>query len=499
MNPAGLAQLLLPILHVLLSQKETASPNMSWDRINHVEQEMRERNFIRRGLDAMDLNKENALKFLVDGTNYGFLPDEFRGNPTFLLKAIETHPDAIEHAPDELRNRQDIIKLAYKHDPRTIRFAPQEIICNTAFVLSLIEECDPKMLYTVAQQVKKWEQFTDEITAALITRSSPHVVDDDLYDLTYNKMFSSFPDEIINKKWVAMAALQAGNQLYWRLGHVLKSDEDVIRCVIEHSIKEFRAVPQECITESIALAAVSKDGKTFMQLSAALKDDADVLLAALPTYFHAMNYASRRLLSDKETVLRCVNIDGNALIYVSRWLQSDPEVGLAAVGKIGSAISLLCPRPNWCTSNLIQALAITTLETALECTSCTHCTAPALILLLKQYFHQKKQYLEGTRMLMFGAFIPPPPELEAGSEFGSKRVYCCSEETSILQKLNQHGPHFARLFKKNIASYLRPRPNRIMQEEAHLIPMFDKWCTERGITLKDLIDLATAKIIRFYA
>ena len=61
-----------------------------------------------------------------------------------------------------------------------------------------------------------------------------------------------------------------------------------------------------------------------------LRNDKEVVLAAVTVYGHSLRYASDELKNDKEVVLAAVAQDGDALEYASDELQNDEEVVLAA-------------------------------------------------------------------------------------------------------------------------------------------------------------------------
>lgn len=69
-----------------------------------------------------------------------------------------------------------------------------------------------------------------------------------------------------------------------------------------------------------------------------LKDDKEVVKAAVGTYGKALRYASEELRNDRDIVLVAVTQDGLALEYASEWCQSQYDIVDTAIQQNGWAI-----------------------------------------------------------------------------------------------------------------------------------------------------------------
>lgn len=66
-----------------------------------------------------------------------------------------------------------------------------------------------------------------------------------------------------------------------------------------------------------------------------MRDDKEVIMAAMQLSPRHLGYASKRLRDDKEVVLSALEIDGQLLGHASKKLRNDRDVVLAAVRKCG--------------------------------------------------------------------------------------------------------------------------------------------------------------------
>ena len=88
---------------------------------------------------------------------------------------------------------------------------------------------------------------------------------------------------------------------------------------------------------NVVLAAVKVNANALEYASEELKDDKEVVLAAVKKSGNALEYTSKKLKDNREVVLAAVKKSGNALRHASEELQGDKEVVLAALKKSGNA------------------------------------------------------------------------------------------------------------------------------------------------------------------
>lgn len=90
--------------------------------------------------------------------------------------------------------------------------------------------------------------------------------------------------------------------------------------------------------KDIILAAVKTYGLRLKHASKTLRGDREVVMAAVKESSEALEHASKELKADKEIVMAAVKRDGRALTHASKELQGDKEVVMAAVKNDGYAL-----------------------------------------------------------------------------------------------------------------------------------------------------------------
>lgn len=111
----------------------------------------------------------------------------------------------------------------------------------------------------------------------------------------------------------------------------LKDDFDVMSAAIEHNPNAFEyAGPKVKDNKTLAMKAFRKDGMGFLlrEASPRLRDDMDVVLCAITADWQALHYASDRLKDDIAVVSVAVYGNGRSLEYVSDRLKANKRLGL---------------------------------------------------------------------------------------------------------------------------------------------------------------------------
>ena len=126
------------------------------------------------------------------------------------------------------------------------------------------------------------------------------------------------PKEFINDIEIICAALKAG----WSLDKVsedLKNDKNIL------------------------IAAVQRDNRSYEKLSDEQKNDEEILLAAMGSknggsFYIPFAFASDELKSNKKVVLKVLSYNGNSLEYVQNELKKDREIILEAAKQSGYSL-----------------------------------------------------------------------------------------------------------------------------------------------------------------
>jgi len=114
----------------------------------------------------------------------------------------------------------------------------------------------------------------------------------------------------------------------------LKDDPEVVKAAVNNDgwALEYASTRLKDDPE-VAEVAVEKDGNALKYASARLRDNPDIVIAAVKNHGYALEYASKRLRDDPEIVTTAVKNKGEALQFASERLQDDPEIVTVAISQ----------------------------------------------------------------------------------------------------------------------------------------------------------------------
>lgn len=106
------------------------------------------------------------------------------------------------------------------------------------------------------------------------------------------------------------------------------------------SAREWLRLAPEPVKENreMVLAAVAKDGLALLYACPQLKGDSEIVLTAVANNGLALQFAEKPLRADRGIVLAAVSDNGSALEHASLELQADHEIVLTAVTDNGAAL-----------------------------------------------------------------------------------------------------------------------------------------------------------------
>ena len=118
------------------------------------------------------------------------------------------------------------------------------------------------------------------------------------------------------------------------------SDENNGDWLSLYSLNDNQLIEIEEIDDKILILDFLKFGYSEILgiASAEIKDDSEILLAAININSNSLNFASDRLRNDKSIVLKAVSQDGDSLGCASDELKNDREVVLVAVSQDGESL-----------------------------------------------------------------------------------------------------------------------------------------------------------------
>jgi hypothetical protein len=122
----------------------------------------------------------------------------------------------------------------------------------------------------------------------------------------------------------------------------LKDDREVVLAAVSTAGGALEnAADRLKADREVVLAAVSNEPDALQYASDTLKADREVVLAAVSNYGDVLEYADDALKADREVVLVAVSNYGFALRYADDTLKADREVVLAAVSNDANVLNVL--------------------------------------------------------------------------------------------------------------------------------------------------------------
>ena len=176
--------------------------------------------------------------------------------------------------------------------------------------------------------------------------------------------YKNAPKEWLESNEFMLAAVTKDGSYLKFASDKLKDDKEIVLAAVannalEYPFKYALEFASEKIKDDreIVLAAVTKSGSALEFASDKLKDDKEIVLAAVTKYGGALEYASTKLKDDREFILAAVTNGGFALQYASDKLKDDKEIVLAAVTDDGRALEYASDKLNGDPEIVLTALS----------------------------------------------------------------------------------------------------------------------------------------------
>ena len=257
---------------------------------------------------------------------------------------LPEHPQALQYASAEVRNDVSIVGPLAKKDVQCLSYAGPAVLSDRAFILFAVQQ-NP-----VAMQYASQELHDDpDIAAALIEHPAGREVPPLSPELLGNKDFmmkaiAKHPSWFLNASVRLQndpAFIMACLDLYDErldvclIGDRLWCDTDVVTKAIataptalHRSILEIHKHKTLFANRAFMLECVRRDASNLQYASEALQDDVHLVLEALRS-----KVASPRLQRDHSLVLLAVTTDGHSLQYACSDLQNNIDIVRAAVAQ----------------------------------------------------------------------------------------------------------------------------------------------------------------------
>jgi len=263
------------------------------------------------------VNKEDALKILdesfVMDEDYQKIPKEFWSDKDFVLEAVKKQGSSIDYADASLKNDKEIVISAIKQDSFAIDYIGDDIKKDKDVLLEIIAQKGADSIKLIDEKYKS----DKEVILKLL-----HCKKDSLL-LSLDGEKESDPIKFMSEEFL--------------------KDEQILEAALQNQWLELDKVDSQLITKNIAKAAMKKK-ENFDKLEDKFKNDPDIVLEALKNentwgdseIFKKLNDG---LKSNKEFLIKAVNIIDGIIDQISDDLKKDKDIVLSAVSKNGFALN----------------------------------------------------------------------------------------------------------------------------------------------------------------
>ena len=255
------------------------------------------------------------------------------------LRAVQASWKALEFTSDESRDDPEVLLAALQQDPQSIRFASDRMRADLEVALQAVALSGMTLKFLSADL-----RDAHEIVLAAV-RQDPRSL-----------QFAS--DGMKADREVALQAVRIFGLYLEFVSPELRDDSMIVRAAVEQDLRasEFASRERLCdllwfdfdeasdITNrlradrSCLLRCVQLCGMSLEVATDDLKDDHEIVLAAVEQDPQSIRFASDRMRADRAMILRVVQLYGLGLEFASNDLKDDLEIILAAFKKDPQAI-----------------------------------------------------------------------------------------------------------------------------------------------------------------
>jgi predicted RNA-binding protein (virulence factor B family) len=297
-----------------------------------------------RASEAMRADRDVVMRAVTaHGESLQYASDELKADREVVLAAIKQNTDALRHVPALKADKEIALEAVRVRGIALKRFA-ESIKSDREVVLAAMEAPEGGGMSALQYADKS---VRDEVKASV--RATGQTALEALRNLIDGKNTpedGGLPAVCRNRtdrEEVLLEVAKAnGGSITHPLAHStdsIRDDEEVVLAAVakygeslQHASDRLRA------KRNVAIAACSHNGDALRYCSAELRQDRDLVLRACRTSGNALKHASDELRNDREVVLAAVRQNGDALAHASEARRNDREVVRAAVEKNRSSI-----------------------------------------------------------------------------------------------------------------------------------------------------------------
>lgn len=271
-----------------------------------------------------------------------FCTDEVMSDPELVKILINKFASnaPLQQASEEIKNNREIVSLSIKSWTYALKFASEELKNDKEMVLLAVsQKTNAYGLEFIGTELKKDIQFYDKVSRIAVSNdiramqfASDNIKKDKALCLKVIKkngmalayMLPEFND---NKDNVLIAVQLNGDSLQFASDRLRNDPEVVLEAIkkegeyLKHASVELRNNKELVI---LALNNSKQYGNRILNsLSDNMKDDKDIIVAAMSGEPSCFSYGSDRLKNDKEFVLAAITMNNSNCRYIGEELKEE--------------------------------------------------------------------------------------------------------------------------------------------------------------------------------
>lgn len=288
---------------------------------------------------TLKADKEVMLALVKgDGTMLQFAGGNLRGDEELVLTAVKQNGLALQYVYPALQTRKDVALAAVTQNGEAYR----EIWCHYAEKFGVHGNSSPSQKTLDHREIvlAAVKQNGDVFEKYLSQQDNPLKKDTEVLFAAL-KQGGRGGVKRTNRKVVLTAVGNDGMALRFASNEIRFTDEQIVLKAVEQNGLALKFAAGFWGNRKVVLAAAEQNGESLFYAEEDLKKDKSLVISAIKDgkgpVSSVLKYADITLKEDIDVVLAAVSIDGMALQHAAESLKNNKRIVLAAVGDNGHA------------------------------------------------------------------------------------------------------------------------------------------------------------------
>ncbi|CAB9516150.1 expressed unknown protein [Seminavis robusta] len=286
---------------------------------------------------------EVALNAASNGDVFQQLPLHFRDNKPIVLVAVSRRHDALQHASERLKADIDVAKTAVEFSPLSLQYAAESCKADRGVVLVAVQNVScwmDRIFKEIPESFKSDREFILDSLRMLEADSS-----------NTTRILKYASDTLRQDPQFAFAAIRTANVHSRPLSFMsanLKADRRLNLAAVQKYGYALREAPDEMRDDREVVLTALRTSSCLQFASARLRDDFDLVEVAVASSPSSLEHASLRLRGDVRLVMTALARSTGSLYFALRHasggIKADQRFMLECVEKDGLTLEIASPK-----------------------------------------------------------------------------------------------------------------------------------------------------------